>query len=225
MNFATVSPAGWYKPESVARIDWGAITAIYNTGGFERTRRAFFAITSVDPGQAQVMRDDQMNKTTSCSAYVRLLLAGLSISGLAFVSLLAGAPGIASAQNAGNFDPAQSTNWAAGAIAHAQEMRRFKDADHGPQTTPPIIPKLEFDEDPAAKLEPFSPAVPRLQQIMRSFKIWEPMDAPVLPIISHRPVGPSAPQAFARGSIPARERIRSFGWSMVPPVRPMMWPR
>jgi cytochrome c peroxidase len=96
-------------------------------------------------------------KKTSCIAYVRPSLLGLSISGLAFVSLLAAAPRIASAQNAGNVDPAQSTDWAAGAIAHAQEMRRFKDDDQGAQATPPIIPKLEVDDDPSGRVETFQP--------------------------------------------------------------------
>jgi len=96
-------------------------------------------------------------KKTWCVAYVRPSLLGLSISGLALVSLLAAAPRPACAQNAGNVDLTQPTDWAAGAIAYAQEMRRFKDIDQGSQATPPIIPKLELDDDPSGLVGTFQP--------------------------------------------------------------------
>jgi cytochrome c peroxidase len=96
-------------------------------------------------------------KKTWCLAYLRPSLLGLSISGFAFVSLLAAAPRVACAQNAGNIDPAQPTDWAPGAIAHAQKMRRFKDADQGSQATPPIIPKHEVDDDPSGRVGSFQP--------------------------------------------------------------------
>jgi cytochrome c peroxidase len=102
------------------------------------------------------MEEDQMKKRWWI-AYLRPWPLGLSISGLALVSLLAAPPRIAFAPNAGNIDPAQPTDWAAGAIAHAQKMRRFKDADQGSQATPSIIPKLEVDDDPSGRVGTFQP--------------------------------------------------------------------
>ena len=78
-------------------------------------------------------------KNTWCLAYLRPSLLGLSISGLASVSLLAAAPRIACAQNAGNIDPTQTTDWAPGAIDYAQKMRMFKDPVQGSQATPQSI--------------------------------------------------------------------------------------
>jgi hypothetical protein len=98
-------------------------------------------------------------KNTWCLAYLRPSLLGLSISGLASVSLLAAAPRIACAQNAGNVDPTQTTDWAPGAIDHAQRMRMFKDADQGSQATPPTIPKQEVDADPSGRVATFTPGV------------------------------------------------------------------
>ena len=98
-------------------------------------------------------------KRVPCFAYLRSPLSGLAVSGLAFVALWAAVPRIACAQNAPNIDPAQSTDWAAAAIVHAQGMRRFKDADRGSQPTPPIIPQLEVDEDPSGLVGTFQPGM------------------------------------------------------------------
>src|SRR6516164_10731788 len=98
-------------------------------------------------------------KRVPCFAYLRSPLSGLAVSGLAFVALWAAVPRIACAQNAPNIDPAQSTDWAAAAIAHAQGMRRFKDADRGSQPTPPIIPQLEVDEDSSGLVGTFQPGM------------------------------------------------------------------
>ncbi len=65
----------------------------------------------------------------------------------------------ASAQNAGIVNPGQSLNWQPGAIAHAQQMRRYHDPDHGAQPTPPIIPKFELDADPSGVVGTFQPGV------------------------------------------------------------------
>jgi cytochrome c peroxidase len=83
----------------------------------------------------------------------------ISVSGLAFICLLGGPPFRALAQNVGNVDPTQMTDWASGAIDHAQRMRMFKDADQGLQATPPIIPKLEVDADPSGRVATFTPGV------------------------------------------------------------------
>jgi cytochrome c peroxidase len=96
-------------------------------------------------------------KKTWCLAYLRPSLLGLSISGLASVSLLAAAPRIACAQNAGNIDPTQSVDWAQGAINHAQQMRVFKDADKGSQPSPGAIPEFSADPDPSGQIATFQP--------------------------------------------------------------------
>ena len=96
-------------------------------------------------------------KKTWCLAYLRPSLLGLSISGLASVSLLAAAPRIACAQNAGNIDPTQSVDWAQGAINHAQQMRVFKDTDKGSQPSPGAIPEFSTDPDPSGQIATFQP--------------------------------------------------------------------
>jgi hypothetical protein len=67
-------------------------------------------------------------------------------SGLSFgnFALLCGLADVqpALAQDVGIIDPGQSLAWAAGAIAHAQQMRRFPGRDNRAQLTPPIIPKV-----------------------------------------------------------------------------------
>jgi cytochrome c peroxidase len=97
-----------------------------------------------------------MDKIARTTCFRRSLL-WFSTSALAFVCILGTAPRMARAQNAGNGDPTQSVNWAAGAIAHSQQMRRFKDADQGSQPTPPIIPKFEIDGDPSGSVATFQP--------------------------------------------------------------------
>ena len=49
----------------------------------------------------------------------------------------------------------------AGAVAHAQKMRRlFPDVDGDPQTTPAVIPQLEIDPDPSGAIATFQPRGP-----------------------------------------------------------------
>lgn len=84
-------------------------------------------------------------------------LPGFSLSALALVFLLALPARNASAQQPGTVDPTQNVNWAAGAIGHAQQMRRYKDADQGSQPTPPIIPRFEIDGDPSGSVATFQP--------------------------------------------------------------------
>ena len=62
-----------------------------------------------------------------------------SVSGLAFICLFCGPPLCALAQNVGNVDPTQTTDWAPGAIDYAQKMRMFKDPVQGSQATPQSI--------------------------------------------------------------------------------------
>src|ERR1700740_3334232 len=96
-----------------------------------------------------------MNKKARVTCLCQSL--GFSVSALAFVFLSAVPSWTASAQQPGTVDPTQSVNWAAGAIAHAQQMRRYKDADQGSQLTPRIIPKFEIDGDPSGRIGTFQP--------------------------------------------------------------------
>jgi cytochrome c peroxidase len=97
-------------------------------------------------------------KKASCNAYLRPSLLGLQISGVAFVCLLSAVARIASAEDAGNIDPTQSTQWAAGAIAHAQKMRAHKDVDQGSQSPPSEISELSLDSDPSGHISTFQPS-------------------------------------------------------------------
>src|SRR5258708_34996100 len=72
--------------------------------------------------------------------------------------LLAGAAPSASAQNARNA-ASETREWAQGAIDHAQQMRIHKDRDQGSQLTPPIINKLDIDDDPGGRIATFQPGV------------------------------------------------------------------
>ena len=65
----------------------------------------------------------------------------------------------ASAQNARNAVASETREWAQGAIDHAQQMRVHKDRDQGSQPTPPIINKLDVDDDPGGRIGTFQPAV------------------------------------------------------------------
>src|SRR5260370_42349845 len=73
--------------------------------------------------------------------------------------LLAGAAPLASAQNARNADGGETREWAQDAIDHAQQMRIHKDRDQGSQPTPPVIRKLDIDDDPGGRIATFQPGV------------------------------------------------------------------
>ncbi len=92
---------------------------------------------------------------TSCAVNPRPSL--LTISGLAFACVLGFVPRAALAQAAGMVDPKQSLNWQPAAIAHAQEMRKYRDVDNGAQPTPPIISRFELDADPSGAVGTFQP--------------------------------------------------------------------
>jgi cytochrome c peroxidase len=73
---------------------------------------------------------------------------------------LGGLPQLAQAQSFRGNDPAQSRTWAAGAIGHAQKMRKYKDPDVSSQTAPPIIPRFDEQSDPSGKIATFQPGGP-----------------------------------------------------------------
>jgi cytochrome c peroxidase len=87
------------------------------------------------------------------------ILRQLCIAGLGLAVVTGFAAGLARAEDVGVIDPNQSRDWAPGAIAHAQQMRRYKDADKGTQPTPPVIPKFERDADPSGAVGTFQPGV------------------------------------------------------------------
>src|SRR5262245_627146 len=73
-----------------------------------------------------------------------------------FVAILATfltSPSHAQTSDAG----AQSTEWAAPAIEHAQRMRMFPDLSQSGQQAPPVIPKLETDRDPSGRISTYQP--------------------------------------------------------------------
>jgi len=73
--------------------------------------------------------------------------------------LLTGAALNSSGQNTWNAVAGETPEWAQGAIDHAQRMRIHKDSDQGSQPTPPIIPKLDIDDDPGGRIATFQPGV------------------------------------------------------------------
>jgi hypothetical protein len=73
---------------------------------------------------------------------------------------LGGLPQLAQAQSFKGNDPTQSRAWAAGAIGHAQKMRKYKDPDVSSQTAPPIIPRFDEQSDPSGKIATFQPGGP-----------------------------------------------------------------
>jgi cytochrome c peroxidase len=79
---------------------------------------------------------------------------------LAVTALLSGAPGLAVAQSLQTDGTAAAR---AGAIAHAQKMRRlFPDTGAGAQETPLVIPQLEIDRDPGGAIATFQPNGPTI---------------------------------------------------------------
>jgi cytochrome c peroxidase len=78
-----------------------------------------------------------------------------AVGGLALAALLATAPELAVGQSLQTDGSAAAR---AGAIAHAQKMRRlFPDIGGDAQATPPIIPQLEIDPDPSGAIATFQP--------------------------------------------------------------------
>src|SRR5215467_11412728 len=79
------------------------------------------------------------------------------ILGAALICCLDALPEIAAAQHLGITDRTQTLEWAPPAIQHAQQMRKYKDSDHGSQSTPKIISGFSVDEDPSGQIATFQP--------------------------------------------------------------------
>ncbi len=77
------------------------------------------------------------------------------LAGLVLIALLAGSFGQGAAQNISADGGAAAR---AGAIAHAQKMRKlFPDIDASAQVAPAIIPEFEIDPDPGGAIATFQP--------------------------------------------------------------------
>ena len=68
---------------------------------------------------------------------------------VALACLGCGAPQLAAAQDVPAFAP--------GMINHMRQMERFKDVDHGPQPTPPVIPRFGINPDSTGAVATFQP--------------------------------------------------------------------
>ena len=77
------------------------------------------------------------------------------VSGIAFASLIAGAPQIAAAQttSAGAAPP----DFAPAMIEHMHKMRRYKDPERGVEHIPHVIERFRVDHDPKGAIASFQP--------------------------------------------------------------------
>ena len=82
--------------------------------------------------------------TRDTSRVLKVLALELALAGLGCA-----APQLAAAQDVPAFAP--------GMINHMQQMKRFKDVDHGQQPTPPVIPRFSVDPDPTGAVGTFQP--------------------------------------------------------------------
>jgi hypothetical protein len=86
--------------------------------------------------------------------------AGSAVASLAVAALLTAAPELAVAQSLQTDGSAAAR---AGAIAHAQKMRRlFPDIGGEMQPTPAVIPQFEIDPDPGGAIATFQPNGPTI---------------------------------------------------------------
>src|SRR3984893_6739729 len=87
-------------------------------------------------------------------------MLSLGVASLAITALLATVSDLALAQGAQTDNSAAAR---AGAIAHAQKMRRlFPDTGRDTQATPLVIPQLEIDRDPGGAIATFQPNGPTI---------------------------------------------------------------
>jgi cytochrome c peroxidase len=86
---------------------------------------------------------------TAATARSRNYVFGIAVLEAALFGFACGTPQSAAAQDVPPFAP--------GMISHMQKMEHFKDVDHGPQPTPPVIPRFEVDPDPGGAIATFQP--------------------------------------------------------------------
>jgi cytochrome c peroxidase len=99
---------------------------------------------------------DQSNRSEA----LRSLRCKSTMATLAVTAFLSSVPDLAVAQSPQTDGSAAAR---AGAIAHAQKMRRlFPDTGAGTQETPLVIPQLEIDRDPGGAIATFQPNGPTI---------------------------------------------------------------
>ena len=148
--------------------------------------------------------------------------SSISVSGLALICLLGGSPPFASAETIDVIDPAQTTDWAPGAINHAQRMRRSRIPVRARKRRRPPFRSSRSIAIPADVSRRLRLALPRSPPTTRSSRTWARMGARVSLATNRKLAGPSARQAPARDSKPAPGRTRCFAWSTAPRVRATM---
>jgi cytochrome c peroxidase len=89
-----------------------------------------------------------MTLRSHAAAIARSASHGAGLAAALF-GLACGLPQSAAAEDVPAFAP--------GMIGHMQQMERFRDADHGSQPTPPVIPRLSTDADPRGAIGTFQP--------------------------------------------------------------------
>jgi cytochrome c peroxidase len=103
------------------------------------------------------------------TAYLRAALLKLPVLGLALICLLAGPSRPVWAQNCGVIDPAQMPDFAIDEIIDAHRVHFCNSVngrvpcaslEHGSQTTPANIPKLDVDGDASGQVATFQPGGP-----------------------------------------------------------------
>ena len=122
-----------------------------------------------DPGSPSRSSGGQSGRLQDCyvivdqstrSEALRSIRCKSTMATLAVTALLSGGPGLAVAQSVQTDGSAAAR---AGAIAHAQKMRRlFPDTGAGAQETPLVIPQLETDRDPGGVIATFQPNGPAI---------------------------------------------------------------
>ena len=94
-------------------------------------------------------------------------------AGAAVACLVTTSPQNAAADNSLTCGEAECPAFAPGMINHMQKMRRFKDKDHGPQSTPAVIPRSSRDPNASGEISTFQLAERRSPRTMRSSRTWE----------------------------------------------------
>jgi len=96
----------------------------------------------------------------NCAKTLRAARRSSTVASLTVTVLLAAVPEFAIGQSLQTDSSAAAR---AGAIAHAQKMRRlFPDIGGDTQATPPVIPQLEIDPDPSGAIATFQPNGPTI---------------------------------------------------------------
>jgi cytochrome c peroxidase len=150
----------------------GTSSAVFHArdGGIDAFGRAIFMPLLIGATIMRTGREVIMRQTKTLTTLVSAMNLGSlsvtrhvsalrsSIADAALSCIFAAGASLAWAQDSA-YDPANYA-WQAGAIAHAQKMRAYFDADSGAQPTPPAIPKFEIDFDPSGLIATFQPGGP-----------------------------------------------------------------